>query len=181
MYLPSLRSLEICAGAGGQALGLESAGFEVEAVVEIDEMACETLRLNRPTWCVREDDVRTFDATAFEGIDLLAGGVPCPPFSVAGKQRGPDDERDLFPHALRIARQAHPRAIMLENVRGLLTNRFAGYRASFLAELRSEGYEGEWRLLLLSAFDVPQLRPRSVLVALRREEWPHFSWPTAAP
>ena len=81
-----LRSIEICAGAGGQALGLEQAGFSHVALVEIEPAACDTLRINRPSWNVIEEDVHSFSARQFEGtIDLLAGGVPCPPFSVAGK------------------------------------------------------------------------------------------------
>ena len=90
-----LTSLEICAGAGGQALGLEQAGFAHEAVVELDADACETLRYNRE-WKVIEGDVANVDGRAFAHVDLLAGGVPCPPFSIAGKQLGSDDERDLF-------------------------------------------------------------------------------------
>ena len=107
----SLTSLEICAGAGGQALGLERAGFEHVALVEIDSHACATLRLNRPSWNVLHQDVRDFQACKFEGVDLLAGGVPCPPFSKAGHQLGRDDERDLFPEALRLrSLMRHPRA-----------------------------------------------------------------------
>ncbi len=79
--------LEICAGAGGQALGLEQSDFEPQALVEIDSACCSTLRLNRPHWNVVEGDLRDFDGKSFTGIDLLAG-VPCPPFSKAGKQLG---------------------------------------------------------------------------------------------
>lgn len=175
--LPLLTSLEICAGAGGQALGLERASFELEAAVELDERACETLVLNRPGWDVRNQDVRHFSARRYDGIDLLAGGVPCPPFSIAGKQLGSDDERDLFPQMLRLAREARPRAIMIENVRGLLTKRFEPYRAAIRNELRELGYESEWRLLYASDFGVPQLRPRSILVALHAMHWQHFTWP----
>ena len=88
----SLSSVELCAGAGGQALGLERAGFSHEAVVEIDEHCRNTLRLNRPEWNVVEDnqaDISNFDGRPFRGIDLLAGGLPCPPFSVAGKRLSP--------------------------------------------------------------------------------------------
>ncbi|MCU0373917.1 MAG: DNA cytosine methyltransferase, partial [Chitinophagaceae bacterium] len=90
-------SLEICAGGGGQALGLEQAGFSHVALVEIDNHACMTLRTNRPSWNVIQGDLRLFSGKGYEGIDLFAGGVPCPPFSVAGAQLGVDDERDLFP------------------------------------------------------------------------------------
>ena len=84
-----LTSLEICAGAGGQALGLEQAGFTHEAVVELDPDACETLRLNRGAeWKIIEGDVHDQDGRGFAGIDLLAGGIPCPPFSIAGRRLG---------------------------------------------------------------------------------------------
>src|SRR5450755_4785430 len=101
VHVSDLTCLEICAGAGGQSLGLEQAGFAHAAAVEIDPDACATLRLNRPGWTVIEQDVHHFDGTAHLGVGLLAGGVPCPPFSIAGKQLGADDERDLFPRALR--------------------------------------------------------------------------------
>ena len=93
-------SIEICSGAGGQALGLEQAGFTHWALVEIEKVACETLRLNRPKWNVIQGDVKDFLGFPFWGVDLLAGGVPCPPFSIAGKQLGEKDDRDLFPEAI---------------------------------------------------------------------------------
>src|SRR6202790_2754243 len=117
--------LEICAGAGGQALGLEAAGFELAAAVEIDHHACNTLRENRPRWKVIEDSVLNVSGKDFLGIDLLAGGVPCPPFSIAGKQLGRKDERDLFPEALRLVREAKPKTVLLENVPGFASQRFS--------------------------------------------------------
>ena len=117
---PPLTCIEICSGAGGQALGLEMVGFEGLAHVEMDSNACATLRLNRPNWRVIEEDVRNFSAREFFGIDLLAGGVPCPPFSKAGKQLGGEDERDLFPEALRLIEECKPKAVLLANVRGFL-------------------------------------------------------------
>lgn len=99
----TMNSIELCAGAGGQALGLERAGFEHQVLVEIDPHACATLRHNRPHWQVHEGDLTVFAARAYQGVDLVAGGVPCPPFSKAGKQLGADDERDLFPQAMRVA------------------------------------------------------------------------------
>jgi DNA (cytosine-5)-methyltransferase 1 len=165
-----LRSLELCAGAGGQALGLEQSGFRHLALVELDRHACATLRINRPYWNTIEDDLRYWNATRFRGaIDLLAAGVPCPPFSKAGKQLGSEDDRDLFPQAIRLIRQCRPRAVMFENVRGLMDDRFAGYRAALDEQLRAETYEPFWRILQASDFGVPQLRPRTVLVALRPE------------
>lgn len=81
-----ITTLELCAGAGGQALGLEQAGIEHAALVEIDRHACTTLRCNRPKWNVVQQDIRNFDPTPYKGVDLVSGGLPCPPFSVAGKQ-----------------------------------------------------------------------------------------------
>ena len=142
-----LSSLEICAGAGGQALGLEQAGFEHVALVEIDSHACATLRFNRPSWNVLQQDVRVFHAFGFRGVDLLAGGVPCPPFSKAGHQFGQYDDRDLFPEALRLVEECQPRAVMLENVRGLFDSVFDDYREQINLRLRSLGYSPSWRLL----------------------------------
>src|SRR5438132_8977873 len=88
--VPELTCLEICAGAGGQSLGLEQAGFAHAAAVEIDPDACATLRLNRPDWTVIQEDVHHFKGADYRGVDLFAGGVPCPPFSIAGKQLGAD-------------------------------------------------------------------------------------------
>ena len=123
-----MNSLELCAGAGGQALGLERAGFEHETLVEIDVPACATLRINRPQWNVIDGDLGLFDARPYRSVDLVAGGVPCPPFSKAGKQLGANDERDMFPQAIRIVDETRPQAVMLENVRGLLDAVFADYR-----------------------------------------------------
>jgi DNA (cytosine-5)-methyltransferase 1 len=175
----SLSVLEICAGAGGQSLGLEKAGFDHELAVEIDRDAAATLRLNRPTWNVHEGDVREIDGRKFKGVDLLAGGVPCPPFSMAGKQLGAEDERDLFPEALRLVREARPAAVMLENVRGLASARFAPYRLSIIEELKKLGYKADWQLLFSSEFGVPQLRPRFILVALKTAKFKDFEWPGA--
>jgi DNA (cytosine-5)-methyltransferase 1 len=177
--VPELTCLEICAGAGGQSLGLEQAGFAHVAAVELDPDACETLRRNRQGWNVVELDVHRFSGAAFHGVDLLAGGVPCPPFSIAGKQLGADDERDLFPQALRLVEECEPAAVMLENVRGLSTSRFAGYREQVLDRLHQLGYETDWQVLNASEFGVPQLRPRFILVAMRTAVYAHFEWPGA--
>jgi DNA (cytosine-5)-methyltransferase 1 len=176
--LKQLTSVEVCAGAGGQALGLEQAGFRHVALAEIDPFACETLRRNRPRWRVLEGDLRQLDGAQFRGVDLLAGGVPCPPFSVAGKQLGAEDERDLFPEMLRLTAEAMPAAVLIENVRGLLDPSFASYRARITRRFESLGYVVMgWRLLNASDFGVPQLRPRVAMVALRPEFVTNFAWP----
>src|SRR5262245_6834489 len=175
-----LRAVEICAGAGGQSLGLELAGFEHELAVELDTNACNTLRLNRPGWKVASGDVADPDVwtpAAYRGIDLLAGGVPCPPFTIAGKQLGATDERDLFAWAVQQCRVMKPRALLLENVRGLSMNRFTAYRQAVLDELHDMGYIADWKLIQASHFGVSQLRPRFVLVAMRPEEFSRFDWP----
>lgn len=175
-----LTALELCAGAGGQSIGLEAAGFEPAACVEIEPAACATLHLNRPQWPIVRGDIRELDGTRYRGVDLVSAGVPCPPFSIAGKQLGPGDERDLFPHALRIIEQSQPRAVLLENVRGLASDRFADYRRDLMARLMKLKYQPFWRLLKASDFGVPQLRPRFVLVAMRDEYADWFSWPAAS-
>lgn len=170
-------SIEICAGAGGQAFGLEQAGFSHLALVEIEAIACETLYLNRPQWNVIKKDVKDFSAKQFCPVDLFAGGVPCPPFSIAGKQLGHLDERDLFPHALRLIKECNPKAIMLENVRGLLDIKFKEYRRHILSELYKMGYQCDWRLINSSDYGVSQSRRRSILVALKREYFDYYKWP----
>jgi DNA (cytosine-5)-methyltransferase 1 len=176
----NLTALELCAGAGGQALGLEQAGVSHASLIEIDKNACATLRINRPKWNVIEEDLNNFDGAAFRGVDVIAGGLPCPPFSVAGKQLGRDDERNLFPAMIRLVDQIRPRAVMIENVRGILEAIFHDYRQYIVSELRKLGYETGWNLLNASEFGVPQLRPRVVLIALRTEYSERFSWPEAS-
>ncbi|MBV8799995.1 MAG: DNA (cytosine-5-)-methyltransferase [Alphaproteobacteria bacterium] len=171
-------SVEVCAGAGGQALGLERAGFRHEALVEIDPWACKTLRLNRPKWKVCECDIAEIPAQKYKDIELYAGGLPCPPFSVAGKQLGKEDERNLFPIALEQVAQCRPRAVMIENVRGLLDPCFAPYRQWIEANLRKQGFAFvDWQLVNAEQFGVPQQRPRVLLVALRGNAANRFRWP----
>lgn len=176
-----MQSIEFCAGAGGQALGLEQAGFDHAALVEIEADFCKTLRLNRPQWDVRCADMNAFDGRAFAGVDLMAGGLPCPPFSVAGKQLGDLDERNLFPAALRLIDEIKPKAVMIENVRGFLSPVFEEYRLHLKAEFKKLGYVVDWRLLNASDFGVPQLRPRVVIVALKQEHTDGFEWPEVLP
>jgi DNA (cytosine-5)-methyltransferase 1 len=205
----SLTSVEICAGAGGQAVGLHKAGYAHRALVEIDPHAAETLRtnagrLNISSDKVIEDDLNNFvelgldefsDKFGIEQgeLDLLAGGVPCPPFSLAGRQLGEDDERDLFPAMLELVEKLRPKAVMIENVRGLLEPRhkFSSYRKQILDQLRDEydvADEGldlsrSWRILEARDFGVPQLRPRAILVAIRRDvlkSGTEFIWPVGS-
>ncbi len=181
-------SVEICAGAGGQALGLHRAGFQHRALIEIDPHAVQTLHHNTRRHGWRNCEILQWDLTDFdmqdlkkvlggESLDLLAGGVPCPPFSHAGKQLGEDDERDLFPAMLNMVKQLEPRAVMIENVRGLLEpeHKFRDYRLRIRGELESLGYRVlGWDVLEARDFGVPQLRPRAILVAMREPEASHF-------
>lgn len=198
---PKLEVVEICAGAGGQSLGLHRAGFSHKLAVELDANARTTLLENVKRILVRagsseeaaqaeaENIVRlgdvadpdVWDPAEFEGVDLLAGGVPCPPFSVAGKQLGANDERDLFAWAVELCGTVRPRALLLENVRGLSGSRFSAYRQHVLDRLHQHGYVGEWRLLEARDFGVPQLRPRFVMVALQTEYAEYFEWPEKSP
>ena len=175
-----LDCVEICAGAGGQALGLEMAGFHHLALVEYEKEYCDVLKSNRPDWNVICTDVRDFDGTPYKGVDLLAGGVPCPPFSVASKQLGQDDERDLFPEAIRLIGEIKPRAVMLENVRGFLDAKFDEYRAQILKSIRDFGYTVSIKLLNACDYGVPQLRPRVVIIGIREDEKGVFSYPVRA-
>ncbi|MFD7473470.1 DNA cytosine methyltransferase [Streptomyces sp. NPDC059837] len=209
-------SVEICAGAGGQAIGLHQAGFRHLALVEIDQHAVDTLGNNirlRKDWSWEREhcDVLSADVKAFvpsrdleksgellrsHGLDLLAGGVPCPPFSHAGKQLGKDDERDLFPRMLELVEALNPRAVMIENVRGIMDPKFSDYRDWIMAQLQGGSYRGEdgeqahtpglgytvckWGVLEASDFGVPQLRPRAILVAIRNDilKDVKYEWPT---
>lgn len=130
-----MRSIELFTGAGGLALGTHRAGFHHLAVVELNHDACETLRLNQQRreemgidWPIEETDATTFDYSMYpRGIDLLAGGAPCQPFSICGKHAGEADKRNMFPQVFRAVKELHPRAFLLENVRGLTRPNFRPY------------------------------------------------------
>jgi DNA (cytosine-5)-methyltransferase 1 len=170
-------SLELCAGGGGTALGLEEAGFAPVALLDSDPHACATLRRNRPYWNVIQADIRRFDAAYWRDTALLSGGLPCPPFSIAGKQLGADDDRDMFPSMLRISKEVRPRAILIENVRGIMAERFAGFRANIDSALNRQGFDVYWAAFNATEFGVPQTRFRAFLVALRRGETKPLEWP----
>lgn len=178
-------SIELCAGAGGQALGLHQAGFKHRLLIEIDKPACQTLIHNNAIHSLGWEEVvegcvehfAQHHAHEYKGVDLVAGGVPCPPFSKAGKQLGKDDERDLFPAALDIVEKIKPKAVMLENVSGLLEPKFDEYRTQINKRLNDLGYITFWKLHNASDYGVPQLRPRVILIALKPQYAEFFSWP----
>lgn len=172
-----LTCVEACTGAGGQALGLEQAGFEHVALVEIEKRYCDIVRGNRPDWNLLCEDMAEFDGRSYAGVDLFAAGVPCPPFSIAGKQLGAADERDLFPEAIRLVGEIRPRAVMIENVRGFLDPVFNEYRESILGSLEDLGYRVAIRLLRSSDYGVSQLRPRTIIVGISEGESGRFEFP----
>ncbi len=172
------KSVEICAGAGGQAIGLEQAGFDHILLVELEKEYCETLKRNRPNWNIRCSDVHDLDGKPFRNkVDLLSGGVPCPPFSIAGKQLGKDDERDLFPEMLRLVEEINPRMVMIENVKGLLSPKFDNYRQHILDTLDKLNYNTHVSLLNASDYGVPQLRPRVIIIGVRKDLDDTFAFP----
>lgn len=211
-----MRAIELFAGAGGLGLGITKAGFKPAAVVEWDRWCCDTIRENRrapmssiPHWPEPiEGDVRAVDFTPHEGrIDLVSGGPPCQPFSLGGKHRAHDDERDMWAEAVRVVRETRPRAFVFENVKGLTRASFATYFAYILHQLthpeiaRREGegwsehltrlerhhtangredlrYNVVSRVLNAADHGVPQRRERVVFVGFRQDLGIEWSFPT---
>jgi DNA (cytosine-5)-methyltransferase 1 len=155
-------------------------------LIECDKAACETLTANRRL--LKASHLRSIEPTDLReyadspevavacGVDLVAAGVPCPPFSLAGKRLGIRDERNLFPAALKVVERVKPRAVIFENVRGLLDPHFAAYRLEISHSLRRLGFEGVWCLVNAANFGVPQVRLRAIYVGLQRDLWPSFVW-----
>ena len=125
-----MRSIELFAGAGGLALGVEAAGFQNVALFEWNRNACDTLRTNRTShgWEVVEADVCGLDFRQYrDSVELVTGGPPCQPFSMGGKHKAQDDRRDMFPQAARVVREVRPKAFIFENVKGLTRKNFHNY------------------------------------------------------
>ena len=181
----NFRSVELFAGAGGLALGLERAGFDAVALNEVDPDACETLRQNRPQWHVLEEDVAKIDFSHFEEIDLVSGGFPCQAFSYAGNRFGFEDTRGtLFFEFARVIRETQPRVFLGENVRGLLTHDGGKTIAVIKSVIKELGYTLVEPYVLKALFyRVPQKRERIALVGIRNdlvEYLPAFKWPDPA-
>lgn len=210
-----MRSIELFAGAGGLALGSSNAGFRHEAVIERDEDACNTIKENQrrgilsvaewPT--VEPTDVTKFDFSGIrEDLDLIAGGVPCQPWSQGGKHLGPNDERNLFPEVVKIVRTLRPKALLIENVKGLTRKAFSNYFEYIKHQLRypeitrktretwidhlcrleqhhtsgsSSGlhYNLVYRLVNAAGFGVPQKRERVFIVAFRSDLGIEWAFP----
>ncbi len=178
-------SIELFAGAGGLAIGLEKAGFEATLLNEIDHDACDTLRKNRPHWQVKEGDIRIIDFKPFAGIDFLSGGFPCQAFSYAGQQRGFDDARGtLFFEMARAIQETQPKVFMAENVKGLLTHDQGRTLQTIKKIIHELGYVLiEPRVLKALFYKVPQKRERLFLIGIRQDLLPlidlsYLGWPS---
>ena len=178
-----LKALELCAGAGGMALGLERAGFRHVALIEYDRNAAATLRKNRPEWNVVEADVRKVDFIPYrkQGIDLLAGGLPCTPYTTVGERKGKKDEDDLLPEGIRAVQEAQPKAFVFENVEGLLHSNHADHLADALRKLTKAGYETAVHRINARDYGIAQDRSRILIVGVRKELAGAFRMPPKMP
>lgn len=180
--IKEFRSIELFAGAGGLAIGLEKAGLKGIAFNEFDKNACDTLRLNRPDWNVLEGDIRNIDFTKYSGIDFLSGGFPCQAFSYAGNKLGFEDTRGtMFFEFARAIKETQPKVFLGENVRGLLEHD-KGKTISVIKSIISElGYFLiEPKVLKAMFYQVPQKRERLMLVGIRKDllNYADFTWPS---
>ncbi len=179
------RSIELFAGAGGLALGLEKAGFDPVALNEFDHDSCDMLRKNRPRWNVIEGDISKIDFTQFSDIDFVSGGFPCQAFSYAGNRFGFEDARGtLFFEFARVIRETHPRVFLGENVRGLLNHDNGKTIEVIKSIIKDSGYTlVEPRVLKAIFYRVPQKRERLALIGIRNDLANHladFKWPSPA-
>ncbi|ALG69561.1 DNA (cytosine-5-)-methyltransferase [Beggiatoa leptomitoformis] len=174
-------SIELFAGAGGLAVGLEKAGFQAVALNEWDKHACNTLRTNRPHWNILEGDIQQIDFKIFKGIDFISGGFPCQAFSYAGKQLGFEDTRGtLFFEFARAIKETQPKVFLGENVRGLLEHDQGKTLATIRAVIADLGYSLiEPKVLKAIFYQVPQKRERLMLVGIRNDvlKYAKFTWP----
>jgi DNA (cytosine-5)-methyltransferase 1 len=171
------------AGAGGLSLGLKLAGWHTLLASDYDRAACETYRQNFDGVDVIEGDVRRADWQGLRGkIDLVAGGPPCQPFSVAGNQLAHQDDRDMLPEFVRAIREIRPKLLLMENVAGLTTSRNLPYLETKLDELRALGYDLHFKVLNSADFGVPQERLRVIVMGglTTRPQFPRPSHGTKA-
>ncbi len=173
--------LELFAGAGGLALGLEKAGLNCVALNEIDKWACQTLKQNRPNWNVLEGDIKNFDFTEFENnVDIVTGGFPCQAFSYAGKKLGLNDTRGtLFYEFARVVNEAKPKICVGENVKGLLSHEKGKTLEGMISVLDEIGYNVVTPVQVLKAinYNVPQKRERLILIGIRKDIDLNYKYP----
>lgn len=166
------KTLSLFSGGGGLDLGFDKAGFEHVASYEIIEIAAKTLKSNRPNWKVfggKDGDVRNVDWSKYKGkVDIIHGGPPCQPFSIAGQQKGSNDERDMWPEFSRAVNQIKPKAFIAENVPGLLTKKFESYVQKVILDQLSE-YTIFKFIINANEFGVPQKRSRVVFVGFKNK------------
>ncbi len=173
-------AIELFAGAGGLAVGLEKAGIKCVALNEIDKWACQTLRKNRPNWNVLEGDVRSYDFSDYRNkVDLVTGGFPCQAFSYAGKKLGLDDARGtLFYEFARVVKEVNPIICIGENVRGLLSHQNGKTLEGMISILEEIGYNVmPVQVLKAINYKVPQKRERLILVGIRKDVNLKYEYP----
>lgn len=178
----SNRAIDLFAGAGGLSIGLKMSGWDVRVAVEYEASAVETHRRNMPDVIHLCDDIRDIDFVEYAGkIDLVAGGPPCQPFSVSGKQLGKLDARDMVPEFVRVVREVRPTAFLLENVQGLTLTRFMPYLQERINDLKNLGYEVHWQVLNAADYGVPQNRRRLFVIGVPPGTKFEFPKPTHGP
>lgn len=175
-----MKAIDLFAGAGGLSLGIQNAGWGVVAAVEVDKYATATHHANFPRSQSIRCDVRDVDWSKFKDIDLVAGGPPCQPFSVSGKQLGHQDMRDMVPEFVRIVSEVRPAAFIMENVKGLAMMKFKNYLDKAIADMKALGYTVSHTVLNAADYGVPQFRERLFIVGLREGEF-KFPDPTHGP
>lgn len=173
-----MKAIELFAGAGGLALGIEKAGFETIGLVEFDESASKTLKFNRPEWNVVHDDIANISKLDLEDyfsiakgdLDLLSGGAPCQAFSYAGKRLGLEDTRGtLFYHYALFLEKLQPKMFLFENVKGLTSHDGGKTYKTILSVFESEGYTVQSKVLNAWDFGVAQKRERMIMVGIRND------------
>lgn len=206
--MSAMHTVELFAGCGGLAKGLELAGFKHAALLEINRQACESLRMNYHPSLVHETDICNVDFRPYRGVELVSGGPPCQPFSLGGLAKAYNDKRDMFPQAARAISEIRPRGFVFENVKGLLREKFRPYFSYILKRLtypdciqnigetwcdhakrldaidkgRPYGglrYKVCYKLLNAADYGVPQIRERVFIVGLRSDVAEEWSWPDA--
>ncbi|MGZ1303122.1 DNA cytosine methyltransferase [Lactobacillus delbrueckii] len=177
-----MTGIELFAGGGGMALGLEQAGIEDLEFVEFNKPACDTLRANRPNWNVVESDIHEVDFTEYKGkVDLVSGGAPCQAFSYAGKRLGFGDTRGtLFAEFARCVKETEPKMFLFENVKGLLSHDKGRTFATILHVFQELGYQVEYKVLNAAYFGVGQKRQRLIVIGVRNDlkDKIQFEYPT---